>query len=333
MSQRIFSRLIFLAALALTGALALGFLGQLHPRFDSFAHFRAHLAVLLGIAGVLLLALRRWTPGVVAVAASLLAVATTSGSVPWLGMRYGALHEKDPKLASYTLLHFNLLYNNSTPNRVLSLIGRLNPDVLALNEVSPEWRDKLKLISATYRYQTNCSAADGWPGVAIVSRRPFAHGEAPFCDDGGAMAVAPIDFGGQIVDVATLHLNWPWPYPQDSDIDRLSPMIGEVGANAIVSGDLNAVPWSYAAKRVTDAGDLTHMPSPGATWLHSRLPTALFPLGLPIDNVFAKGDVLVQSIQALGPEGSDHLPLLVTFSIKPAVEQEREPDVDMVGLR
>ena len=246
-------------------------------------------------------------------------------------MRYGALHQKDPKLATYTLLHFNLLYNNPTPNRVLSLIGQLNPDVLALNEVSPEWREKLMLISATYRYQTNCSPADGWPGVAIVSRRPFANGETPLCDDGGAMAIAPVDFGGQVIDVATLHLNWPWPYSQYADIDRLSPMIGKLGANAIVSGDLNAAPWSYAARRVADAGGLTPMPSPGATWLQKQLPTALFPLGLPIDNIFDKGDVLVQSVQALGPEGSDHLPLLVTFSIKPAPEKS-EPTVDLVGL-
>jgi endonuclease/exonuclease/phosphatase (EEP) superfamily protein YafD len=74
------------------------------------------------------------------------------------------------------------------------------------------------------------------------------------------------------------------------------------------------------------------MPSPGATWLHKQFPEALFPLGLPIDNVFAKGDVLVQSVQALGPEGSDHLPLLVTFSIEPPPDHP-EASVDVVGLR
>jgi endonuclease/exonuclease/phosphatase (EEP) superfamily protein YafD len=248
-------------------------------------------------------------------------------------MDYGVLHPRDPKLATYTVLHFNLLYNNPTPNRLLSLIGRLNPDVLALNEVSTEWREKLKLIIATYRYQFNCAPADGWTGVAIVSRRPFAQGDAPFCEDGGSLAIAPVDFGGQVIDVATLHLNWPWPYSQSDDIDRLSPFLGRLGANAIVTGDLNAAPWSFAARRVAEAGGLAHMPSPGATWMQKRLPVALFPLGLPIDNIFAKGDVLVQSVQALAPEGSDHLPLLVTFSIKPPPQPEFAPDKNLVGVQ
>jgi endonuclease/exonuclease/phosphatase (EEP) superfamily protein YafD len=61
-------------ALAITFALSvplvLGFLKDLHPAFDSFAHFRLHLAVLVAMAALPLLfrAMRRQTLGLAAFA-------------------------------------------------------------------------------------------------------------------------------------------------------------------------------------------------------------------------------------------------------------------------
>ena len=323
---------VLVLALATTVALILGFLGQQHPALDSFAHFRVHLAVLLALAAPALIAIRHFISATAVLLLSLLAIATTSGSVPMLGMRYGALHTKDPKAATYTLLHLNALYNNPNPELVLSLIGRLNPDVITLNEVSPMWLAKIALIKATYRFQVACPTDDGRSGVAIVSRRPFAEGSVPFCDEVGALSVAQVNFGGRVIDVAALHLQWPWPYPQHQEIHGLAPFLAELGDSAILAGDLNATPWSVSTGRVADAGGLTLMPSPGATWLSKRLPASLIFAGLPIDQIFAKGDILVQSVKALAPAGSDHLPILVTFSIKPSAVQEREPSTDVVSL-
>ena len=144
--------------------------------------------------------------------------------------------------------------------------------------------------------------------------------------------MAQVNFGGRVIDVAALHLQWPWPYPQHREIGKIAPFLSELGDSAILAGDLNATPWSVSTRRVADAGGLTLMPSPGATWLSKRLPASLIFAGLPIDQVFAKGDILVQSVKALAPAGSDHLPILVTFSIKPAAVQEREPSTDVVSL-
>ena len=46
----------FLAMLGLSVALVAGFFGTLHPAFDSFAHFRIHLAVLMALIALPLLA-------------------------------------------------------------------------------------------------------------------------------------------------------------------------------------------------------------------------------------------------------------------------------------
>jgi endonuclease/exonuclease/phosphatase (EEP) superfamily protein YafD len=324
--SRSFRRLAFITALAACIGLVLGFFSDWHPALDSFAHFRAHLAVMLGLAAVPLLANRFLRLGAAALLGAILAFATTSATVlvPGLGMKYGPLAAADPERPTYRLVHLNLLYKNPEPGLVLSMIGHIRPDVLTLNEVSAPWADKLKLISATYRYSIFCPFPNRRWGAAIMSRRPFVEGMEPRCDESGALAIASVNFGGQAADIAALHLSWPWPYPQSRQIEGLSPYLARLGRTAILAGDLNAAPWSRSLARVAAAGGLTLMPSTGATW--NILPEFLFFTGLPIDNVFAKGDVVIHSIRKLEPVGSDHLPVLVEFSL---TEEEGEPEVGL----
>ena len=317
----------------LAAPLAAGFFGAVHPVLDSFAHFRAHLAVLVAIAALPLFATRFLKVGAVFMLAAILAFASTSGTVPiaGLGMKYGPLYPADPEQPIYRLVQFNLRYNNQTPERVLSMIGRIRPDVVTLEEVSDPWTEKLKLLAAAYPYSILCPYPNGLFGVAILSRRPFTDGTSPNCDGRGAFALATVNFGGTSADIAALHLGWPWPFPQYREIRGLTPYLGQIGETAIMAGDLNAVPWSQATARVAKAGDLTLMPSPGSTWLPLGLPQFLHFAGLPIDNVFAKGAVEVISIRTLDPVGSDHLPVLVEFSLKPkATEPELKTDLAAV---
>jgi endonuclease/exonuclease/phosphatase (EEP) superfamily protein YafD len=318
--SRLVLMLILLGMAAMTAAITAGFFGHLHPALDSFAHFRAHLAVLLGLVCLPLFATRYLKVGAVGALGAILAFATTSGTVPipGLGMEYGPLYASDPQEPSYRLLQLNLFYNNKQPELVLSMIGSVQPDVLTLEEISQPWEEKLKLLSAAYPYSIVCPDVDDYRRVAILSRRPFRSGTQPFCDGEGAIAVASIDFGGRSADIAALHLKWPWPHKQYWEIEGLKPFFERIGESAILAGDLNAVPWSQTPDRVAKYGGLTLMPSPGPTWLFLELPRYLLFAGLPIDQVFAKGDVRVHSIQRLDAVGSDHSPLLVKFSLKRA---------------
>jgi endonuclease/exonuclease/phosphatase (EEP) superfamily protein YafD len=176
----------------------------------------------------------------------------------------------------------------------------------------------LARLSAAYPHRMICRASKPSDAVAILSRRPFESGEPARCYDGGSLAIAAINFGGQEVKVAALHLSWPWPYDQPEQIDDVAPMLGDLTGPATLTGDLNAAGWSAAVSRVAMAGGLTRVSSIGPTWLHRSLPKALRPwIGLPIDHVFAKGNVVVHSAKAEQDAGSDHLPVLVEFSLLP----------------
>ena len=130
------------------------------------------------------------------------------------------------------------------------------------------------------------------------------------------MATAEIDLGGRAITIAALHLKWPWPFSQSSQIDRLAGPLSELGETALVAGDLNATSWSHAVYRVAEAGKLSRASGAAPTWLAKGLPIALRQwIGLPIDHVFKKGEIAIQSVRAMDDVGSDHAPLLVEFSL------------------
>ncbi|CCV12614.1 Endonuclease/exonuclease/phosphatase [Mesorhizobium sp. STM 4661] len=327
--------------LALSAALVAGFFGTLHPAFDSFAHFRVHLAVLMALCALPLLATSFRLQAAAALVFAVAAYATTSLPLPRLWPVQAAYEAKpgdqavypgDQAIypsdqAVYRLLQMNLRFDNPTPKKVLSLIGRTNPDVITLDEVSEMWTTELGYITSAYPYRILCAYPNGVFGVALLSRRPFAAGTKPFCERRGAMAIATVDFGGTGVDVAAIHLSWPWPREQSWRIGELSGPLASLGETAIMAGDCNAAPWSAAVRRVASLGKLTVMPSAGPTWLYIKLPDFLRRFaGLPINQVFSKGAVLIHSASRLEDTGSDHLPVMVEFSLRP--EEKKPVDED-----
>ncbi len=320
-----FQPLALACLFAASAALLLGFFGAFHPALDSVGHFRVHLALAVALLSLPLIASAHMVQAVAGLVFAIAAFSTTTDLRPLLGMKavQAAFETKPANRAVYRLLQLNLRFDNRTPEKVLSLIGRTKPDVVTLDETSAMWDPKLDLLKGAYPYRLVCPRPNRVFSVALLSRRPFAAGQEPRCFDRGSLAIAPVDFAGAEVDVAAIHLGWPWPFEQSRQIGRLAPALASLGETAIMAGDLNATPWSAAATGVAEAGGLKLMPSVGPTWLFLRLPDALRFAGLPIDNVFGKGAVLIHSAERLESVGSDHLPVLVEFSIRPAAG---EPD-------
>jgi len=315
-------RLVRLVALALPVAVSVplvaGFFSAWHPAFDSLAHFRAHLAIATAISALPALFLRYWKEAGASIFLGMAAFATISNgaSLPSLGQVNAAFEPKTETSAVYRLLHLNLRFDNQTPEKVLSLIGRVQPDVVTLNEVSVDWTEHLALITAAYPYRIICDAKSLVGAAAILSRRPFAAGGARACNKEGSLATAEIDLGGRAITVAALHLKWPWPFEQPEQIESLTAPLSALGTTVLLAGDLNATPWSHAVARIAEAGGLTRVGGSAPTWLYRKLPKSLRPwIGLPLDHIFRKGALEVHSVKTLGDVGSDHSPVLVEFSL------------------
>jgi endonuclease/exonuclease/phosphatase (EEP) superfamily protein YafD len=304
---------IWAATLLASVPLVLGFLAGRHPAFDSLGHFRAHLAVGVAAGGLALLGSRYRRQGLMALLLGVGAFWTTlSAFTPFAPMSAAAGNRERPV---YRLLQLNLRFDNPTPERVLSLIGRTRPDVITFEEVSDAWKPRLEQLSAMYPYRIVCSAPYRIGGNAILSRRPFSGQGMSGCRNRGSLALAEVDFGGRKAQVGGLHLDWPWPFRQGRQLDQLRPIFSAFGDTALLAGDLNASTWSATVRRVEADAGLTHVGGIGPSWLDRRLPDALRPyVGLPIDQVFSRGEVEILSARTLESVGSDHLPVLVAFS-------------------
>ncbi|MDZ5698334.1 endonuclease/exonuclease/phosphatase family protein [Chelativorans sp. M5D2P16] len=309
--------LLALCATLPTLPLVMGYWGALHPAFDALVHFRIHLAAVVVLAGLPLLLFQGWRRiGLTAMVLGLTAIATTL-ALPIRDVQAWARVEP-ANGARYRLLQLNLRYDNRTPKQVLSLIGRVEPDVITLEEVSAMWREEIALLRHAYPHQIICPPPTPVGGVAILSRRPFLHPSRAQCLDRGALAIATVNFGGTAVDVAALHLGWPWPFEQPWQIPRVSAALQQLSETAILAGDLNAVPWSITARRIAAAGGLARLEAIGPSWLARPLPNALRrTVGLPIDNILVKGRLVPLDTRRLDDVGSDHLPVLLEFSVQP----------------
>lgn len=323
-SPFVFALLIVLVALSVP--LVLGFFGRVHPALDSFAHFRAHIAAVMAIGGIILLftSLRREAAMV-----TLLGLSAFSTTVNWAD--FSQLKQSEFAPVTYKLMQINLQQDNPDPKGVLQAIARNQPDIITYQEGSELWQPWLKVLEGNYPYHHQCSDLPQKWGVGILSRRPFAEFGAPVCTGTGVLATALVNFGGTHVLVSSLHQSWPWPYKQAQQFDMmvpaLEPMRNAHGIPVIIAGDFNATPWSYGVRKVEIATDTKHLAGIGPTWLTPILPDTLKKwIGMPLDQVLINETVTARSIKADTPAGSDHLPVLLEFSVPAPVSAPAEDE-------
>lgn len=322
-SRLLFALLIILVLLSVP--LVLGFFGRVHPALDSFAHFRAHIAAIMAIGGIVLLftSLRREAAMV-----TLLGLSAFSTTISWGGSSQTAPDQNDS--VTYRLMQINLLQNHSDPKTVLQAIARNQPDIITYQEGSQQWQPWLKILEGNYPYHHQCGTLPNRWGVGILSRRPFAEFGSPVCTGNGVLATALINLGGTNVLISSVHQSWPWPFPQVQQFEMLrpalEPMANAHGIPVIIAGDFNATPWSYNLRQYEMLTDTKRVAGSGPTWLTNRLPEILRPwIGLPIDQVLINKTVKTQSLRAGEGTGSDHLPVLMEFSV-PATTSEPVDD-------
>lgn len=306
-----------LVLLGLITGCILGFFGAAHPALDTIAHFRWHLGLGLLAWAILGAVFRVSRLPVIALFFAGLAI--------WLsnaGNRYTL--DKDlgrfEGLESHTMLTFNLRYNNRQKPAVMKQLSEVNADILALTETSREWAPVLETLRSSYPHMFHCPEWSAIGGSMIWSKFPLRN-DNEYCHAYAALGLSEVQIGGRWIPVGITHLRWPWPASGPEQIEALRPRLAALGPDAIISGDFNATTWSYAIRQFAGHANMRVTTGFGGTWMYAKLPNWLAPFfGLPIDNVMAKGDVVVTDVSALPAHGSDHLPLLIRFVLKPATQ-------------
>ena len=313
--MRALERLLLVAAAAVIVAAVLPFGTQLWWALGLTAHFRLQYAV-AGLVLLVPLALRRrfaWCaaltgavalglPGLIAyppvalLAAQTIAPATARSSADG---------------ARVSIVSANLFFLNREPGRLAPIIAAAAPDIVVLEELTPEAVRQLKQLADTYPHRLQMPA-EGPYGIALLSRYPledaqsFALGQTTAVE---ARVVAP---DGVRFTIMGVHLRSPTSTQGAAERNRqlglLAAERARIAGPLVVIGDFNLSPFSPPyAKWLADSGltDTRRHRTYLATW-----PTFLPILGIPIDHCFISKEFQLVDLKRLASFGSDHYPLL-----------------------
>lgn len=275
-------RIAILFALAVVLA---GYGGRFHPAGDSLAVIRLPAAVLV----ILLVPLARWNW----FASGLLVAACLISLGGIFAPRLTPAQEISPNL---TLYQQNLLYIRDEDQAWLTEIGRVRPNLLTLQEVSPRNRSMLMGMQDDFPTQHFCPVPRVG-GVMVAVRYP-AVPASQICGGQDGMAAIQVQTPDGPVWVVSLHLRWPWPFDQAERLERLLPLLARLEGPVIVGGDFNSVAWSHALARVAKASQ-TRVAGPGGATFH------VYGVPIGIDHVLLSEEFEAQF--AIQPKlGSDH---------------------------
>jgi endonuclease/exonuclease/phosphatase (EEP) superfamily protein YafD len=319
-----------LGAFGLSLLAVIAFLGFAVPVFDVFNHLQFLIFPGLLVAMIVvvpLLGANRWRQFLLAATATGLffsALIVVPDAVASLQPRPPLPTDGRPVIKMMTHNLFGLNYDMP---RVARIIATENPDIVALQEYFGEQSGELDpLLSAQYPYSVHCRGGKR-ANIALYSRLPFVQVDDHACPDdaygetrsGHIIATFTLKDGTRF-SVMTTHLDWPAPKMarQAEQFETLREAIAKLDTPLILAGDFNSTSWSYALRDFTAAAGLTRQDHniftfPMRFYIAGWRDT--WPPFLPLDHVMTRGPVTVYDLHAGPATGSDHLPLIFTFSV------------------
>lgn len=227
----LFGILVF-GTVCLCLAVLLGFLGRLHPVFDTLSLLRPLFAGLCLLVLVFPMGLRL---------RMLVAFSFLMGTASTLPLFFGGTDGDDMRI--YTK---NLLYRNPQLPAVAADIRASDADVITLQEVSGRNERLLDALSKDYPYQHLCRFS-GWSGIAVLSRSAM---QDKVCSARRGLAAARISHEGQGVWIASVHLTWPFPYGNSNAAKAAVDVLDDLDGPVVMAGDFNIFPWAASVGRM-----------------------------------------------------------------------------------
>lgn len=282
------------------------------PGVELLQSLRFHLAVLGIPLALVLFATRALWRGLVT--AVLMLASLGQGLLPVLE-GYGARAAvTGASVGEIDVLSFNVLASGDG-RAAADFIISTAPDIAVIME-TPGIEPYLAEIATVLPYRLGCEQSPTCD-ISIFSATPFIEARMrrlpPFHHE--RLAVATTLIAGVSVTVAGLHLSKPY-FDQAAwaELQVARGVINGIDGRLILAGDFNAAAWSDALVQFSADTGLVPPPSHPATW-----PVRAGDLGVPIDNMFTRGDVLIEDIVAPADSyGSNHRALQARVSLRAA---------------
>jgi endonuclease/exonuclease/phosphatase (EEP) superfamily protein YafD len=228
-----------------------------------------------------------------------------------------------PATPALRVMTCNLLMVNRETGPILTEVLAWKPDVLLLQEYTPEWHEAAKVVlSADYPYSSVVTRDDSF-GVALYSRLPFVgdvDNRFPLGRAGVEQTRAVVRCGGRDVAVYNVHLLPPrrLDYTIDSRLQfaDLLKTLADEELPYVLGGDLNLTgdtPQHRDLRRIgaLDAHDLAGR-GRGATWPVNSV--FRYVPGLRFDHVYTGNGLTATRCETGEGRGSDHRPVIAELA-------------------
>ena len=190
-----------------------------------------------------------------------------------------------------------------------AMVAAEAPDILIVQEAFGGWKLELERLAPTYHIVAGCTYDNECNAVVLSKLKKLCDIATPKSWSATLQLELPERFGGGAFEVMSVHLSRPPPIlPQRLQIEELISVAGSFGSRAFIAGDFNATPWSSSIRRLDRALALERRSRALFSWPKP------FPIA-PVDHVYAGPDWRLIEIHR-GPDiGSDHYPVVATFSL------------------
>jgi endonuclease/exonuclease/phosphatase (EEP) superfamily protein YafD len=310
------SRWVLATLVALVGAATvLGLLDRFSWIFVLLDTFRLQYLVVLAVAALGAVALRRFR--LAGVAATLAVLNVVVMGIPFTAPATAA--PPGARAGSLRLLVANVEVGNTRFADVERLIRKEHPDLVGIVELTPAMAGQLEKSLPGYRMRRVAPQDDAY-GIGVFSRLPLLSARVEhFPADGGPPSVvARVRVAGEPVTVVVTHVHTPFAGSiHVRQLDALAAARPALGKRVAICGDFNTPPWAGPFRRLADDARLTDLYGDGA-WRGYSWPTWNPLLRVPLDNCLVSDGLAVRGHRHGADIGSDHFPLVVDLAVRPA---------------
>lgn len=215
-------------------------------------------------------------------------------------------------LGSLDVLSFNVLSKNTGGASIANYMVQSAPDIAVIME-APALQPYLASLGATFPTRIGCESAQACD-IALFSRLPVTDATIQALGPLKRMRLitAKVVVSGQTVTLVAVHLSKPY-FDETAwiELTQVRALLQKIDGPIILAGDFNAAAWSGNVARFVDRAGLMPPPAYPATW-----PLELGAFGIPIDNMFTRGNAVIRTISAMPDAmGSNHRGLRAVVDI------------------
>ena len=278
-----------------------------------------YLSALLGVLALIVNKKRSWP--------TLLVLAVSAGINLWRIWPYTfiapaqlPLPDEVDGMSCVRVLSLNVLQSNDQYDEVAALIEREDPGLLLLMETNETWMKALEPQLSSYPFIL-AEPLDNRYGMVFATRLNVERAQMIANTSSNTptlYATATTEDGAQF-EVIGLHPRPPLPGEstkmRDANIARAGARTPDRLDNVLAIGDFNDVPWSRTTSQFVSEGGYRDPRAGRGSF--ATFPAAYAFAGWPLDQIFVKNGVKVESFSLLEDVGSDHLPLAATVCAGP----------------